>query len=124
MTLSLTGLTIGSRSPGPRRAGRAPAPAMSGERVPISAEVRGRYRLWRTEARRRADCIETIFYSPLVSRAAGDFVRCTKSGHERAFSRLGLLLRDAGARFVDREEARQARWAYLRPTDEGWVQAL
>ena len=97
---------------------------MNGERLPVPAEVRGRYRLWRTEGRYRADCIGTIFYSPLVSRAAGDFVRCTKSGRERAFSRLCLLLKDAGARCVDREEARRARWAYLRPADEGWVQAL
>src|SRR5215469_101735 len=32
-----------------RCGGRTPAAAMSGDRVPISAEVRGRYRVWRAE---------------------------------------------------------------------------
>ena len=31
---------------------RTPAAAMSGDRVPISAEVRGRYRVWRAETER------------------------------------------------------------------------
>ena len=71
---------------------------------------------------RRADCIETAFYGSSGSRAAGDFVRCTRSGREKAFNRLRRLFEDAGARFLDRDEARLARWAYLRPMDE-WVQA-
>jgi len=93
-------------------------------RVPIGAEFRGRYRVWKTAVQRQANRIEEVFYSPLVSAAAGDFVRCTRSGRERAFGRLRCFLEEAGARLVDRVEARRARWAYLSPKVEGWVQAI
>lgn len=92
--------------------------------MPIPAEIRGRYRVWKTEIGRSADRIETMFSSAPFRLAAADFLRRTRAGREKAFGQLRRLYDDAGVRFIDREGPRLARWAYLQHTGEGWVHAM
>jgi hypothetical protein len=91
---------------------------VSGGRVPISADARGRYRIWRAAAQLTADRVEAVTHSRAVGMASGNFVRCgSQKGRERALNHLRRALEGAGARFIDRGE-RQVRWAYLRPADD------
>jgi len=99
-----------------RCGGRPSAAAMSGDRVPISAEARGRFRVWRAELERSSQCIEDIFFGERFGAAAGDFTQRRGKGRERAAAHLRRLAESAGARFVDRTEGR-LRWAHLRVDD-------
>jgi hypothetical protein len=57
---------------------------MSGDRVPISAEVRGRYRVWRAETARSSSRIEEVLYGERFGAATGDFTQRKGKGRERA----------------------------------------
>jgi hypothetical protein len=97
--------------------------AMSGDRVPISAEVRGRYRVWRAETARSSSRIEEVLYGERFGAATGDFTQRKGKGRERAATHLRRLAESAGARFVDRDEWR-LRWSYLRVGDDRIVPVL
>jgi hypothetical protein len=82
---------------------------MSGDRVPISAEVRGRYRVWRAETERAFCRLEEVLFGERFGAAAGDFTQRRGKGRERAAAHLRRLAEGAGARLVDRTEGR-LRW--------------
>src|SRR6516162_7715265 len=96
---------------------------MSGDRVPISAEARGRFRVWWAELERSSQCIEDILFGERFGAAAGDFTQRRGKGRERAAAHLRRLAEGAGARFVDRTEGR-LRWAHLRVDDGRIVPVL
>jgi hypothetical protein len=85
--------------------------------LPISAEVRGHYRIWRAEIQRVADRVEALFDNPFCGAASGNFTHCRGKGRLRALGHLRRFYEGAGARFVDFDGER-VRWTYLRPADD------
>jgi hypothetical protein len=89
-------------------------------RLPITAEVRGRYRVWQAIIQRTVDRLDAMsaralaYQDPFLSDVTGKFIRARGIGQQRALKHLRRSIESAGARFIDVDDQR-ARWAYLRP---------
>jgi hypothetical protein len=74
---------------------------VSGGRVPISTDARGRYRIWRAAAQRTAAHVEAAIHSRAIGLASGNFVRCgSTKGRERALGHLRRAFEGAGVEFI------------------------
>jgi hypothetical protein len=86
--------------------------------LPISAEARGSYRVWRAATDRAFERIEEVLFGERFGELTGNFVKCKGKGRERAAVHLRRLAEGAGACFVERTPNR-LRWAYLCTVDTG-----
>ena len=79
-----------------RCGGRTPAAAISGDRVPISAEVRGRYRVWRAETERAFCRLEEVLSGERFWRRGGRFHTAQREGPGACRSPPATLGRGCG----------------------------
>jgi hypothetical protein len=86
--------------------------------LPITAEARGRYRVWCSATDRAFHRAEEALFSRRFAELSGNFLKCKGKGRERAAAHLCRLAERAGARPIERGRQR-LRWAYLCTVDEG-----
>ena len=86
--------------------------------VPISAEARGRFRIWRAGVRRSSAQVDTAFDSPGFGVASGDFA---PNFFLRLMAKdLGYALEEAGERDINLQTAAAALSVFEQAVAAGY----